>query len=76
MGNGLTERLRHAPIFVQGIMITCQQSKVSDVLSRDLTLIAYPMISNLQIFQKQSLDLGRFVGGYFQNFLDAKGATE
>jgi hypothetical protein len=61
---------------VQWIVIPGEQRKICNVLSSDLTFITHPMITNLQVFEKQSLDLRRFFGGYFQDFLDAKEITE
>jgi len=72
MCNRLTKGRRHATIFVERIMITCQQSKVSNIFGGDFTLITQPIVTDLQIFQKQSLDLRRFFGGDFQDLLDVE----
>ncbi|MDB4353406.1 hypothetical protein N9Z64_01630 [bacterium] len=61
---------------MQWIVIPCEQRKIGHVLSSDFTFITHPMITNLQVFEKQSLDLRRFFGGYFQDFLDVEEITE
>ena len=55
---------------MQRIMVTCQQSEVGNVFGRDFTFFTEPIIADLQIFEKQPLNLGRFFGGCFQDFLD------